>query len=170
MVPLKSTDFLCADRSKVVILLCILLLFMSLVYLCYAALSVPCSLVISCWERLDVLCLLVVVFSCVFVTFLYGLHRLLIFAFLSSVVSSKCMIMIIMFPPTRGMGDILFMVRIPSSFVSVHYLLNQLMDFDQTCIVTLMGGGEELIRLLSLCSRSQGHLEMSKIWFPYVIF
>ena len=30
-------------------------------------------------------------------------------------------------------------------FVSVHYLLNQLMDFDQTCIETLLGGGEELI-------------------------
>ena len=29
--------------------------------------------------------------------------------------------------------------------VSVHYLLNQLMDFDQTGIDTLLGGGEELI-------------------------
>ena len=42
------------------------------------------------------------------------------------------------------------MVRIPlalaSAFISVHYLLNQLMDFDQTCIDTLLGGGEELIR------------------------
>ena len=32
-------------------------------------------------------------------------------------------------------------------FVSVHYILNQLMDFDQTCMDTLLGGGEELIRL-----------------------
>ena len=31
------------------------------------------------------------------------------------------------------------------SFISVHFLLNQLMDFDQTCIETLLGGGEELI-------------------------
>ena len=31
-------------------------------------------------------------------------------------------------------------------FVSVHYLLNQLMDFDQTSIYTLFGGGKELIR------------------------
>ena len=30
--------------------------------------------------------------------------------------------------------------------VSVHYLLNQSMDFDQTCTDTLLGGGEELIR------------------------
>ena len=31
-------------------------------------------------------------------------------------------------------------------FVSVHDLLTQLMDFDQTCIDSLLGGGEELIR------------------------
>ena len=31
-------------------------------------------------------------------------------------------------------------------FISIHYLLNQLMDFDQTCIYTLVGGGKELIR------------------------
>ena len=31
-------------------------------------------------------------------------------------------------------------------FVSMHYFLNQLMDFDQTCIDRLLGGGEELIR------------------------
>ena len=31
-------------------------------------------------------------------------------------------------------------------FVSVHYLLNQWMDFDQTCIDTLLGEGKELIR------------------------
>ena len=33
-------------------------------------------------------------------------------------------------------------------FVSVHYLLNQFIDFDQTCIYTLLGEGEEWIRLL----------------------
>ena len=47
------------------------------------------------------------------------------------------------------MGGILFLVRFPlaSPFISVHYLLNQGMDFDQTCIglVTLLGGGEELL-------------------------
>ena len=31
-------------------------------------------------------------------------------------------------------------------FISVHYLLNQLMDFDQTCIDKLLGGGEKFIR------------------------
>ena len=52
-----------------------------------------------------------------------------------------------------GLGDILFLVQIPSAlasastfFVSVHYLLNQLMDYNQTCIYTLLGRGEELIR------------------------
>ena len=39
------------------------------VYLCYAVLSVPCSLVIT---RAVLLTLLCVVFSCVFVTFPYG--------------------------------------------------------------------------------------------------
>ena len=33
-------------------------------------------------------------------------------------------------------------------FVSVHYLLNQSMDFDQNCIYKLLGKGEELIRFL----------------------
>ena len=30
--------------------------------------------------------------------------------------------------------------------VSMHYILNQLLDFDQTCTDTLLGGGEELFR------------------------
>ena len=30
-------------------------------------------------------------------------------------------------------------------FVSVHYRLNQLMDFDQICIYTMLGGGKKLI-------------------------
>ena len=33
-------------------------------------------------------------------------------------------------------------------FIFVHYLLNQLMDFEQTCIDTLLGEVEELIRFL----------------------
>ena len=56
-------------------------------------------------------------------------------------------------PPNPEDGDIyFFLVRIPSAlasasaFISVHYLLNQLMDFDQTCIDTLFGNGKELIR------------------------
>ena len=39
------------------------------VYLCYAVLSVPCSLVITMADLLTLLC---VVFSCVLVTFPYG--------------------------------------------------------------------------------------------------
>ena len=42
------------------------------VCLCNAVLSVPCSLVITCWDRADLLALLCVMFSCVFVTFPYG--------------------------------------------------------------------------------------------------
>ena len=53
-------------------------------------------------------------------------------------------------------GGILLLVRIPSAsalalasapaFISVHCILDQLMNFDQTCIDTLFGGREELIR------------------------
>ena len=45
-------------------------------------------------------------------------------------------------------GDILLLVQIPLAlaFISVHYCLNQLTDFDQTGIDTLLRGGEELVR------------------------
>ena len=48
-------------------------------------------------------------------------------------------------------GDILLLVQIPLAlaFTSVHYCLNQLIDFDQTGIDTLLRGGEELIRFRS---------------------
>ena len=39
---------------------------------CHTVLSFPCSLVITCWERADLLALLHVMFSCVFITFPYG--------------------------------------------------------------------------------------------------
>ena len=41
-------------------------------HVCHAGLSVPFSLMIRCWERADFLTLLYVMFSCVFVTFPYG--------------------------------------------------------------------------------------------------
>ena len=41
---------------------------------------------------------------------------------------------------------ILFLVQIPLAFTSVHHCLNQLIDFDQTGIDTLLRGGEEWIR------------------------
>ena len=45
-------------------------------------------------------------------------------------------------------GDMLLLVQIPLAlaFISVHYCLNQLTDFDQTGIDTLLRGGEELVR------------------------
>ena len=45
-------------------------------------------------------------------------------------------------------GDILPLVQIPLAlaFDPVHYCLNQLIDFDQTGIDTLLRGGEKLIR------------------------
>ena len=45
-------------------------------------------------------------------------------------------------------GDILLLVQIPLplAFTSVHYCLNQLIDFNQTGIDTLLREGEELIR------------------------
>ena len=48
------------------------LLFMFYVYLCYAVVPVTCSLVVNYWERVYFLTLLCVVFSCVVVTFPYG--------------------------------------------------------------------------------------------------
>ena len=48
------------------------LIFRFHVCLCYAVLSNPCSFVITCWVRADLLALLCVAFSCVFVTFPYG--------------------------------------------------------------------------------------------------
>ena len=38
----------------------------------FTDLSVPCSLVVTCWEKADLLALLYVMFSCVLVTFPYG--------------------------------------------------------------------------------------------------
>ena len=66
-----SSNFI-THCSKWMLLFGYFLLFMFHVYLCYAVLSVPCSIVITCWERADLLALLCVMFSCVFVTFSYG--------------------------------------------------------------------------------------------------
>ena len=49
---------------------CVFMLF--LFHVCNAVLFVHCSLVVTCWERADLLALLCVMFSCVFVTFPYG--------------------------------------------------------------------------------------------------
>ena len=38
----------------------------------HVILSVPCSIVVTCWERAELLALLCGMFSCVFVTFPYG--------------------------------------------------------------------------------------------------
>ena len=54
-----SSDVI-SGRSKVVLLLWIIFVFM----------SVPFSLVMACWERADLLALLYVMFPCVFITFL----------------------------------------------------------------------------------------------------
>ena len=43
------------------------------VCLCHIVLSVSCSLMFTCWERADVLALVYVAFSCLFVTFPYGI-------------------------------------------------------------------------------------------------
>ena len=59
-----------------------------------------------------------------------------------------------LWPPTRryivfGADPVGIGVRVAVSvhfFVSLHYLLNQLMIFDKTCIYTLLGEGKELIR------------------------
>ena len=60
------------DRSKAVLLLWILFVMCVYVGLFHTVLSVPCSLVVTCLERADLFALLCVMFSCVFVTFPYG--------------------------------------------------------------------------------------------------
>ena len=58
-----------------------------------------------------------------------------------------------MYPVTMGMGDIIAfgadrvgdLIGICIAFC-LHYLLNQLVDFDQTGTDTLLGQGEEVIR------------------------
>ena len=49
-------------------------------------------------------------------------------------------------------GDLYLIFKVTATFcnvgnfVSVRYLLNQWIDFDQTCIGTILGGCKELIR------------------------
>ena len=58
------------DRSKAVLLLWIILLFMFRV--CQGFSSVHCSLVVTCWERANLLALVFCDVSLCFVTFPYG--------------------------------------------------------------------------------------------------
>ena len=48
--------------------------------------------------------------------------------------------------------DLIFKVKVTlwvaSAFISVFYLLHQLVDFDQTCIDTLFVGGKKFIKFL----------------------
>ena len=48
------------------------LLFVFRVFLCHTGLSVPYSLMATCWERAERLGFVGVMYSCVFVTFPYG--------------------------------------------------------------------------------------------------
>ena len=57
--------------------------------------------------------------------------------------------MVYLFPLARRVGRYMVFGAYPVDvrfFVSLHYLLNQLVDFDQTCIDKFLGGGEELFR------------------------
>ena len=72
LVPLKmfnpSSD-LFADRSKGCV---VCRSFFVMVQVCYDVLYPICSVAVTSWERTDILVQLCVIFSCVFVTFLYG--------------------------------------------------------------------------------------------------
>ena len=46
--------------------------FLLFVFVCHSVLSVPCSLLVTCWESSDRLAPLYGMFSCVFVSFPYG--------------------------------------------------------------------------------------------------
>ena len=80
-----SNNFL-TDRSMVVLFLWIIFV---ICVSCFTVLSILCSIAVTYWERADLLALLYVMFSCVYVTFPYGvlgghgfpLYGFLIFAF-----------------------------------------------------------------------------------------
>ena len=59
------------------------------VRLCYAVLPVPCSIVVSCCERADLLAHSCIVFSCVLVTFHYGVMGQL--WYLNVLISNMCL-------------------------------------------------------------------------------
>ena len=115
--------------------------------------------------KADLLALLCVMFRCVFVTFPCGvlgqvwylivsipdlcllyfnklMALFLLVCFFKLMFQIAFIVCIELCPPTLGVGDILLLVRIPSdlasasTFISVHYLLNQVMEFDQICIDT----------------------------------
>ena len=46
--------------------------YLCFLYVYHTVLSVPCSLAVTCWEGADLLALLYVMFSCIFVIFLFG--------------------------------------------------------------------------------------------------
>ena len=53
-------------------------------------------------------------------------------------------------PPTGKVGEYIVFGADPVGvrfFFSLHYLLNQFIDFDQTCKDTLFRGGKEFIKL-----------------------
>ena len=79
-----------ANRSKAFFFCGSFLLFWYHVYLCYTVLSVPCSLVIPCWDKADLLALLHVVFSCVFVTFPYGILVQVWYTYLFVLIADLC--------------------------------------------------------------------------------
>ena len=65
------------------------------------------------------------------------------------------LLLLLLCPPNRRWGTYCFWCGSrrrrrrrprPRSFFLTRYLLNQWMDFDQTCIDTWLGGGKELIR------------------------
>ena len=79
-------------------------------------------------------------------------------------------------PPSQQgrWGYIVFGADSVAVAVDVHFFVSkQLVDFDQTCIYTYIDERRRvdmILVTLTLFSRSQGHLEMSKIWFSCCIF
>ena len=93
-------------------------------------------------------------------------NRILMQVFITK--TSPCNMQRFFMSPQPKVGDILFLVRIPSAFASAsaysffptRYLLNQWMDFNQTCIDTWLGWGKELIRFWWPWPHFQGHQPM----------
>ena len=70
-------------------------------------------------------------------------------------------------PQPKGRGEILFWCGTrrrwrPGCSLSALYLLNQLVEFDQTCTDTLLGGRKEVIRFWWHWPHFQGHTSTLK--------
>ena len=110
--------------------------FLFCVCLCNIVLSVSCSLVVTCWDFLD---LLYVMFSCVFVTFPYGILGQVLYLIISipdlcllTFISTKLLLMVCKILKLFQMGYMTFDSRIKGTYT---YNLSSVHDANSSFIV-----------------------------------